>query len=163
MHEALLFFSTHVCHSMFYDGMRSLIIKMFANSKSVFIMVNFNIEKAFWSDMSNYAGYREFTMDEFLDALEIISFNTYIQFNGNVFKQILGIPMGGIQSPFIADLYLSWREYCYMTKVVKPDYALTILLAWNCWYFVDICTVNMKSFGDIAKDLHDSKSNVTGR
>ena len=35
------------------------------------------------------------------------------------FKQILGIPMGGNASSFIADLYLSWCEYCYMTKVVK--------------------------------------------
>ena len=32
--------------------------------------------------------------------------------------------MGGNASPFIAILYLSWCEYCYMTKVVKTDYAL---------------------------------------
>ena len=36
--------------------------------------------------------------------------------------------MGGNASLFIADLYLSWCEYCYMTKVVKTDYALDCVI-----------------------------------
>ena len=77
---------------------------MFVNSKSVAIMVNSNSKRTFWSYGSNYAGYREYKIDEFLEALELILFNTYIQFNGSISKQILGIPMGGNASPFIADL-----------------------------------------------------------
>ena len=61
---------------------------------------------------------REYTRDKLLEALELILFNTNIQFNGSIFKQMLRIPMGGNASPFIADLYLSWCEYCYMHKVV---------------------------------------------
>ena len=83
-------------------------------------------------------------------------FNTYIQFNKSIFKQILGIPMGGNASPFIADLYLSWCEYCYMTKVVKSDYTLAKLLSYNCRYLDDICTINLQNFGDIAKDIYDN-------
>ena len=113
-------------------------------------------KKAFWSNGSNYAGYREYTIDKLLEALETILFNTYIQFNGSIFKQILGIPMGGNASPFIADLYLSWCEYCYMTKVVKTDYKLAKLLSYNCRYLDDICTINLKYFGDIAKDIYDN-------
>ena len=67
-----------------------------------------------------------------------------------IFKQILGIPMGGNASPFIANLYLSWCKYCYMTKIVKTDYAMAKLLSYNCRYLDDICTVNFKYFGDIA-------------
>ena len=129
---------------------------MFVNSKRVSIMVNPNRKKAFWSNGSNYAGYREYTIDKLLEALETILFNTYIQFNGSIFKQILGIPMGGNASPFIADLYLSWCEYCYMTKVVKTDYKLAKLLSYNCRYLDDICTINLKYFGDIAKDIYDN-------
>ena len=61
----------------------------------------------------------------------------------------LYIPMGGNASPFIAYLYLSWYEYCYVTKVVKTDYALAKLLSYNCRYLDDICTVNLQYFGDI--------------
>ena len=64
--------------------------------------------------------------------------------------------MGGNASPFIADLYLSWCEYCYMTKVVKTDYKLAKLLSYNCRYLDDICTINLKYFGDIAKDIYDN-------
>ena len=132
------------------------IMKMFANNKAVSIMVNPNRKEAFWLNESNYAGYREYTIDELLEALEIILFNIYIQFNGCIFKQILGIPMGGNASPFIADLYLSWCKYCYMTKIVKTDYAMAKLLSYNCKYLDDICTVNLKYFGDIAKYIYDS-------
>ena len=63
--------------------------------------------------------------------------------------------MGGNASPFIADLYLSWCEYCYMTKVVKNDYALAKLL-YICRYLDDICTINLQNFGDIVKDIYDN-------
>ena len=124
---------------------------MFANSKAVSILVNPIEKKAFWSNVSNYAGYRDYAIDELLEALEIILFNTYIQFNGCIFKHILGIPTGGNASPFIADLHLSWCEYSYMTKIIKTDYAMAKLLSYNCRYVDDICTINFKYFGDIAK------------
>ena len=104
---------------------------MFANSKSIAILVNSNRKKAFWSNDSSYPGSQEYTIDKLLEALEVILFNMYIQFNGNVFKQIISIIMGGSASPFIADLYLSWCEYCYVTKLKKTDYNLT-RLSYNC-------------------------------
>ena len=147
---------TNLPLDVIYDSLRSLIIKMFVNSKSVAIMVNSNSKRAFWSNGSNYAGYREYTIDKLLEALELILFNTYIQFNGSIFKQILGIPMGGNAWPFIADLYLSWCEYCYMTKVVKTDYTLAKLLSYNCRYLDDISTINLQNLQDIAKDIYDN-------
>ena len=64
--------------------------------------------------------------------------------------------MGGNASPFIANLCLSWCKYCYMTKVVKNDYALAKLLSYNCRYLDDICTINLQNFGDIAKDIYNN-------
>ena len=64
--------------------------------------------------------------------------------------------MGGNASPFIADLYLSWCEYYYMTKLVKTDNAIAKLLSYNCRYLDDICTVDLKYFSDIAKDIYDN-------
>ena len=106
-------------------------------------MVNFN-KKAFGAKGPNFAGYRIYTTDKLPEALEIVLFNTYIQ-----------LPMVGNASPFIAHLYLSWCEYYYVAKVVKTDYAITKLLSCNCRYLDDICTVNLKYFGDVAKDIYD--------
>ena len=114
-----------------------------------------NPVKTFWSNGSSYSGYREYTIDKLLDALHLILFNTYVQFNGINFKQILGIPMGGNASPFIADLYLSWCEYCYIAKISKTDRPLAQKLSYNCRYLDDISTVNIADFGRIAKDIYD--------
>ena len=54
------------------------------------------------------AGYKTYTVDMLIDALEYTLYNTHVQFGGYIFKQILGIPMGGNASPFIADSYLAW-------------------------------------------------------
>ena len=103
-------------------------------------MANSSNKKAFWSDGSNYAEYREYAFDKLLEALELILFNTYLQFNGSIFKQILGIPMCGIASPIIADLNVSWCEYCYMTKVVKVT-----LLCQNCYHIIaDIWMISIQ-------------------
>ena len=118
---------------------------MFANSKSIAILVNSYRKKAFWSYGSSYPGYREYTIDKLLKALEII-----------LFKQILGIPMGGNASPFIVDLYLSWYEYCYVTKLTKTDYNLAKRLSYNCRFLDDICTVNVEDFDTISKDIYDN-------
>ena len=147
---------TNLPLDVIYGSLKSLIIKMFTNSKSIAILVNSYRKKAFWSNGSSYPGYREYTIDKLLEALEIILFNTYIQFNGTVFKQVLGIPMGGNASPFIADLYLSWCEYCYVTKLTKTDYNLAKRLSYNCRYLDDICTVNLKDFDTISKDIYDN-------
>ena len=64
--------------------------------------------------------------------------------------------MGGNASPFIADLYLSWCEYCYVTKLTKTDYNLAKILSYNCRYLDDICTVNLKDFDTISKDIYDN-------
>ena len=64
--------------------------------------------------------------------------------------------MSGNASPFIADLYLSWCEYCYVTKLTKTDYNLAKRLSYNCRYLDDICTVNMKDFDTISKDIYDN-------
>ena len=64
--------------------------------------------------------------------------------------------MGGNASPSIADLYLSWCEYCYVTKLTKTDYNLAKQLAYNCRYLDNKCTVNLKDFGTISKDIYDN-------
>ena len=69
---------------------------------------------------------------------------------------MLGIPMGGNALPFITDLYLSWWEYCYMTKLSSENWLCFGKVACNCRYLDDICTINLQNFGDIAKDIYDN-------
>ena len=87
---------------------------MFRNSGSNSILVHATRRKSFWSQNNSRPGYSEYTIDRLLDALKFVLYNTYVKFGNTIFKQIQGISMGGNASPFIADLYLAWNEYCYM-------------------------------------------------
>ena len=132
---------------------------MFKHSGSNSLMVNSDRERAFWSTGTQYSGYREYTIDRLLDALKFILFNTYVEFGGKVFKQIKGIPMGGNASPFIADLYLAWHEYCFMYALSKSkletDIKLANILSSNSRYIDDIAVINYLGFGNIAKKIYD--------
>ena len=83
--------------------------------------------KLFWFNGKDYDGYKRYSIDKLLDALKFILYNSFITFGGFIFKQIQGIPMGGSASPFIADLYLAWHEYCFMSKLCKSNYDLACL------------------------------------
>ena len=96
-------------HDIFKD-LKLLIIKMYKTSGYSSLLVSTGRKRAFWSSGTYPANYKIYTVDMLIDALEFVLYNTYVQFGGNLFKQILGIPMGGNASPFIADLYLAWNE-----------------------------------------------------
>ena len=64
--------------------------------------------------------------------------------------------MGGNASSFIANVYLSWCEYCYVTKLTNTDYNWAKILSYNCRYLDDICTINLNDFGTISKDIYDN-------
>ena len=72
--------------------------------------------------------------------------------------QTKGIPMGGNASPLIADLYLSWLEYQYLSKLVRnKDFNLLHKLKYNSRYIDDIITPNVENFLEIAKHIYPTE------
>ena len=95
-----------------------LIKKMYQNANAHYILVNTYTGKAFWSH-TDKGSYKSFNLQHLLDALEFILNNTYMKFGQQLFLQTKGIPMGGNASKLIADLFLSWLEYQYLSKLVR--------------------------------------------
>ena len=156
---------TNLSLDSIFEKLAQIIRKMFKNSGSTGILVNPELKKAFWSQGTDYEDYKFYNEDKLLEALKFVLYETYVQFAGNVFKQIQGIPMGGNASPFIADLYLAWQEYCYMDKLVKSrsasDLQLAEKLSLNSRYLDDIGVVNFLGFGSIAKEIYDPSCLLT--
>ena len=49
-------------------------------------------------------------------ALSFLLDNLFIEFNGKIFKQIIGVPMGTSCAPLISDLFLYCYESDFMLK-----------------------------------------------
>ena len=127
---------------------------MYQNANAHYILVNTYTGKAFWSH-TDKGSYKSFNLQHLLDALEFILNNTYIKFGQQLFLQTKGIPMGGNASPLIADLYLSWLEYQYLSKLVRnKDFNLLHKLKYNSRYIDDIITPNVENFLEIAKHIY---------
>jgi ubiquitin C-terminal hydrolase len=145
---------TNLPLDIIYKDLESLIIKMYRNSGSHTLLVNPQTKKCFWYQGNFYAGYKRYTIDKLLRALHFILNETYIQFGGFIFQQTLGIPMGGNASPFIADLFLAWREYKFITENIKHNFALVKALSNNSRYIDDILVLNHLDFGSLAKIIY---------
>jgi ubiquitin C-terminal hydrolase len=145
---------TNLPLDIIYKDLESLIIKMYRNSGSHTLLVNPQTKKCFWYQGNFYAGYKKYTIDKLLKALHFILNETYIQFAGFIFQQTVGIPMGGNASPFIADLFLAWREYKFISENLKNNFALVKALSNNSRYIDDILVLNHLDFGKLAKEIY---------
>ena len=139
--------------SLFFANL-SNVLNILLTSLAYYILVNTYTGKAFWSH-TDKGSYKSFNLQHLLDALEFILNNTYIKFGQQLFLQTKGIPMGGNASPLIADLYLSWLEYQYLSKLVRnKDFNLLHKLKYNSRYIDDIITPNVENFLEIAKHIY---------
>jgi hypothetical protein len=150
---------TNLPHDDIKESLNKLLIKMFNTKKQNHILVNSKRNHATFSDSQSYDNnkqYKRYTLDMVIESLSFILDNTYIQFAGEIYRQIIGIPMGGNACPFIADLYLAWKEFVYVTDLVekKKNFKLAKSLNNNCRYIDDIITLNIPNFGEIAPAIY---------
>ena len=66
-----------------------------------------------------YDSYRCWSCAELCQAFTFLMENIYVQFDGMVYQQIVGIPMGTNCAPLIADLFLYCYERDFMSDIQK--------------------------------------------
>jgi hypothetical protein len=100
---------TTLPHALIKSKLVSLIEKTFAREKCSYLALN--TKTAFFTNqmLDNYIIW---TGLDFCAALTFLLDNLFVEFNGKIFKQIIGVPMGTNCAPLIADLFL----YCYESE-----------------------------------------------
>ena len=68
-----------------------------------------------------YDSYKYWTCAELCEAFTFLIENIYLQFEGMVFQEIVGIPMGTNCTPLIADLFLFCYERDFMSNLHKSN------------------------------------------
>jgi len=68
--------------------------------------------------------------------------NIYINVNNQVFRQVIGIPMGTDCAPFLANLYLYALEFKYLEKLTKDDIFLARKFSNSFRYIDDLLMFN---------------------
>ena len=71
----------------------------------------------FTSDPLN--GDNKYTANDICKMVEFLVDNIYVRFGGQLFRQMVGIPMGTNCAPLLADLFLYSYENEFLDKLVK--------------------------------------------
>ena len=84
--------------------------------------------------------------------------NIYVQFEGMVYQQIVGIPMGTNSSPLIADLFLYCYERDFMPNLHKlKRYDLIDMFNDTSRYLDDIFTIDNPEFENHIPDIYPTE------
>ena len=64
-------------------------------------------------------GWRRIDADTYSEMLDLIFEGAIVQFGGEIFKQILGVPMGFNDSPYMSKTFFDFLDNHYVTEAVK--------------------------------------------
>ena len=134
------------------------LIDLLFSSHNKYICIGF--QKSFFSK-KKYRGYYSFDNQSLKHALKFIINNTFIAFGGYILNQVKGIPMGGNCSSPMADLTLSYKEFVFMSGLMKEKkIRLARLLSNNCRYIDDISIINYNNFSTLVPVIYPSDLKV---
>ena len=107
---------TTIPHSDLLIRVKGLIRLTFEKNEDCHLLVN---KRQAYFSQSTKDGYLPFLCDEFCDLFGFLISNIYVRFGEELFRQIIGIPMGTNCAPLLANLYLFSSEYDFMMSLLK--------------------------------------------
>ena len=99
------------------------------------------------------SSYRCFDKEQLIRAINFIVSSAYITYHGEVFRQVVGVPMGTNCAPFLANIYLHYYEYNYIKLLVHKGEINTAKEIANTFRYQDDC-VALNDNGAFAKHFN---------
>ena len=76
--------------------------------------------KAYFSDSSSKSKI-QFSKDSLLECIDFLIDNSFVKYNGSIYRQIIGIPMGTNAAQQVANVYLHVYEYEYIQGLIDKN------------------------------------------
>ena len=93
--------------------------------------------------------------------IEFLVDNIYVRFSGQLFRQMVGIPMGTNCAPLLADLFLYSYENEFLDKLIeegKRKLARKFNLSYH--YTDDLIYFNNKRFKEFISDIYPKELTI---
>ena len=115
------------------------------------------LRQGFFSN-KKYDSYKCWSCAELCEAFTFLMENIYVQFDGMVYQQIVGIPMGTNMAPLIADLFLYCFERDFMSGLQKSKrFDLIDMFNDTSRYLDDIFTIDNPEFEKHIPDIYPAE------
>ena len=94
--------------------------------------------------------------------IEFLVDNIYVRFGGQLFRQMVGIPMGTNCAPLLADLFLYSYENEFLDKLIKEGKRkLTRKFNLSYCYIDDLISFNNKRFKEFISDIYPKELTIS--
>jgi len=137
-------------HTEILYGVSHLIDLCFRNSGKQLIAIGY--KNVYYSNVKSYNNTVYLDKWDCKNLVEFLLNNTYIQFAGKLFKQVIGVPMGANSSPALADCTLAWFEFEFLSNPRNSQQARQA--NHSIRYIDDILSVNNPNFSTIADTIY---------
>ena len=94
--------------------------------------------------------------------IEFLVDNIYVRFGGQLFRQMVGIPVGTNCAPLLADLFLYSYENEFLDKLIKEGkrkLATKFNLLYH--YIDDLISFNSKRFKELISDIYPKELTIS--
>ena len=109
---------TSIPHTQLKDNLRIFVERVFDFKDKSYIIPNLYTKKAYFSDNVSKSKV-QFSKDKLLECLNYLIDNSYVTYQGQIYRQVIGIPMGTNAAPQIANVYLHVYEYKYIKLLIE--------------------------------------------
>ena len=110
---------TSIPHPQLKENLIKFVERIFGFKNKTFIIPNLYTKRAYFSNCRPGGKKISFNKDELLECIDFLIDNSYVVHNDNVFRQVIGIPMGTNAAPQIANVYLHVYEHEYISLLLS--------------------------------------------
>ena len=134
---------TNLPHDKVLEKISDLLKRCFKDKKVEFINVNAKFS-ARWTSVKRPKSWT-YSCDDLISMFKFLLDNIYVKFRGQIYRQVVGIPMGCDCAPQVADLFLFWYEHDYISRGVEDKSPVVHALKFASRYIDDLNTPNISS------------------
>ena len=155
---------TSIPHDLLKSRMNRIINHAFKykNGATRYTLIKVGRNKSFFtSDLLNVDN--KYTANDICKMTEFLVNNIYVRFGGQLFRQMVGIPMGTNCAPLLADLFLYSYENEFLDKLVKEGkrkLARKFNLSY-CYYIDGLISFNNKRFKEFISDIYPKELTIS--
>ena len=154
---------TSIPHDLLKSRMNSIINNAFKHKNGATRYTHIKVcrnKSYFTSDPLN--GDNKYTANDICKMIEFLVDNIYVRFGGQLFRQMVGIPMETNCAPLLADLFLYSYENEFLDKLIKEGkrkLARKFNLSYR--YIDDLISFNNKRFKEFISDIYAKELTIS--
>ena len=154
---------TTIPHAKLKSRLKDLISLAFSykNGKARYQYIVVGYKNAYFvknhSDSEN-----KFNANKYIHMLEFLIDNIFVEFGGEIFQQVIGIPMGTNCAPLLADLFLYSYEAEFIQTLLKDKNNKGIARRFNFThrYIDDVLSLNNPRFSDYLEFIYPDELEI---